>query len=125
MDPATLLVAGSSIAVGVGAILKGWGKRDEASAAGVLALVGQIEKLNARCDALETEATALRADLEQATHDHATEREQRIHYEGVVKTLQAELATTKAAARRLTEEWEQDKLRGRASHSSERPGKRR
>jgi chromosome segregation ATPase len=125
MDPTTLVVAGSTIAVGIGALLKGWGKRDEASAAGVLALVGQIEALNGRCNTLESEVLVLRADLEKATTDHAAEREQRIHYEGQVKLLQTELATTKAAARRLTEEWEQDKLRGRPTHSSERPGKRR
>lgn len=107
---------------GIAALLKAFGRRveagaaqDQASAAGVLALVAQVERLNARCDQMAADMDDLRdqLDAERAERQHW---QQRFHEEAQAHTA------TKALAASLRAEYQASLERTRPSHKSERPG---
>lgn len=99
--------------------------QDQASAAGVLAMVGQLAKLNERCEALEAEVTGLRNDLEAANEERTSEREMRLHFEQLAKSLTEKCAVLEAAGAQLRREYDASLLKSLPSTKSWRPpGKR-
>ena len=129
MDPTTLVVGALGI---LGTVAAGWRKRseglaakDQASAAGILALVSQIQALNDRCNTLEGEVVTLRTDLEATEERLTAEREMRVHYETLARELKARLDTVEANARKLLAEYQESLKSTQPSTKSWRPNPRK
>jgi chromosome segregation ATPase len=128
-DPLTLIVGALGV---LSTIAAGWRKRseglaakDQASAAGILAIVGQVDALNKRCNTLEGEVVELRAELEKSESERQSEREMRVHFETLAKELKSRLELVEANAVRLKAEYLASLERAQPSTKSWRPNPRK
>lgn len=90
-------------------------KQDEASAAGILAIVAQLQALTTRCDALDKRVIELQDELDG-------EREQRVYWQQRFHEELSAHTATREAAMRLKREYERSLSATGPSHKSERPG---
>lgn len=104
MDLATYTVAAGAIAAGIGALLRGRGKKleaegeaESAAAKAVVELVAQLGTMRGDLRRMQAEVTQLRAEMDAAEVTLATERAARVAAEAWAKTLAEELAELRRA----------------------------